>query len=162
MPVFAIDQGTTSTRALLLESDGTSRIVHAIEHRQIYPQVGWVEHDPEEIMGNIKTCLEVNVDVDITAIGFDNQGESCMAWHALSKQAVSPVIVWQDNRTQSVVEKLVAGGFQSLVLEKAGLPLDSYFSASKLAWILENNPEAKAFNDTFVGVTTVTSLHKSR
>lgn len=141
MPVLAIDQGTTSTRALVLNSDGTSRIAHAIEHQQIYPQAGWVEHDPEEIIDNIKTCLEV--DEDISAIGFDNQGESCLAWHAQSKQAVSPVIVWQDNRTQATTEKLAADGVEALVLEKAGLPLDSYFSASKLAWILENNPEAK-------------------
>jgi len=141
MSILAIDQGTTSTRALVLNSDGSSRIAHALEHRQIYPQAGWVEHDAEEIIDNIKTCLDVAE--DISAIGFDNQGESCLAWHAQTKQAISPVIVWQDNRTQTAIEKLAADGVESLVLEKAGLPLDSYFSASKLAWLLENNPEAK-------------------
>jgi len=141
MSVLAIDQGTTSTRALVLNSDGGSRIAHAIEHRQIYPQAGWVEHDPEEIIASIKTCLQVDEEIEV--IGFDNQGESCLAWHAKSKQAISPVIVWQDNRTQAAIDKLTADGFESLVLEKAGLPLDSYFSASKLAWILANNTEAK-------------------
>ena len=142
MSILAIDQGTTSTRALILKNDGTSRIAHAIEHRQIYPRAGWVEHDPEEIIASIETCLEV--DEEIEAIGFDNQGESCLAWHAQTKQAISPIIVWQDNRTQAATEKLVTDGVEALVLEKAGLPLDSYFSASKLAWILENNSEAKS------------------
>ncbi|MCP4431029.1 MAG: glycerol kinase [Gammaproteobacteria bacterium] len=140
MAILAIDQGTTSTRALVLNSDGSSRIAHSIAHRQIYPQPGWVEHDPEEIIDNIKACLKV--DEEITAIGFDNQGESCLAWHAQTKQAVSPVIVWQDNRTQVSIDKLIAEGVEKLVLEKAGLPLDSYFSASKLAWISGNIPQA--------------------
>lgn len=144
MAILAIDQGTTSTRALVLDNDGSSRIAHAIEHRQIYPHPGWVEHDPEEIINSIQTCLDV--DDNITAIGFDNQGESCLAWHAQSKQAVSPIIVWQDNRSQDAVEKLASDGMEALVLEKAGLPLDSYFSASKLAWIMNNIPEAASLH----------------
>ena len=141
MTILAIDQGTTSTRALLLEADGNSRIAHAVEHRQIYPQPGWVEHDAEELIASIQACLDI--DETFTAIGIDNQGESCLAWHAESKQAISPVIVWQDNRTQNEIEKYRADGFEALVLNKAGLPLDSYFSASKLAWILNNIPQAQ-------------------
>jgi glycerol kinase len=80
----------------------------------------------------------------VSAIGIDNQGESCLAWHADSKQALTPVIVWQDNRTHAVIEALKADGHEARVLELAGLPLDSYFSASKLAWILRNCSEADA------------------
>jgi len=142
MPVLAIDQGTTSTRAMILHENGNSRITRVVEHQQFYPQSGWVEHDPEEIITNILACLDAHEDID--SIGFDNQGESCLAWDADSGQAISPVIVWQDNRTQAVTEKLVADGATALVQQRAGLPLDSYFSASKLAWILENIPLAKS------------------
>ena len=141
MPVLAIDQGTTSTRAMILDENGNNRITRVVEHQQLYPQSGWVEHEPEEIITSILACLDVHEDID--SIGFDNQGESCLAWDADSGQAISSVIVWQDNRTQAVTEKLVADGATALVQERAGLPLDSYFSASKLAWILENIPLAK-------------------
>ncbi|KAA3633508.1 MAG: glycerol kinase [Proteobacteria bacterium] len=140
MSILAIDQGTTSTRALRVD-DGVAAITHAIRHRQYYPRPGWVEHDPEELIASIRQCLEGNRDV--TAVGMDNQGESCLAWDAETKRAVCPVIVWQDNRTQGAIERLRREGAGEIVLEKAGLPLDSYFSASKLAWILENVPEAR-------------------
>jgi len=146
MNILAIDQGTTSTRALVVEPSGSHRIVKAIEHKQHYPAHGWVEHNPEELIQNIQICIDAgckNSSSNIAAIGLDNQGESCLAWNADTKQAVSPVIVWQDNRTQATIDKLIAEGRQDWVLDKAGLPLDSYFSASKLAWILENIPEAK-------------------
>ena len=141
MAVLAIDQGTSSTRALVLESGQAPRIALAVEHEQIYPQPGWVEHNPDELIRNILRCVEAVEGID--AIGIDNQGESCVAWDSQTKEAVSPVIVWQDNRTQSVIDSLKAQGAEALVLEKAGLPLDSYFSASKLAWILQNVPEAQ-------------------
>lgn len=141
MAVAAIDQGTTSTRALVLENGRAPRVVWAIEHRQIYPQPGWVEHDPEELVRNILLCAEAVEGVE--ALGIDNQGESCLAWDAETKAAISPVLVWQDNRTQATIERFKAEGAEALVLERAGLPLDSYFSASKLAWILENVPEAR-------------------
>ena len=81
---------------------------------------------------------------DASAIGIDNQGESCLAWHADSKQPLTPVIVWQDNRSHAAIEALKAQGHEARVLELAGLPLDSYFSASKFAWILQHCSEAKA------------------
>jgi len=141
MAILAIDQGTTSTRALLLENSGAGRIVKAVEHRQFYPKPGWVEHDADELIQNIQSCID-SCD-DVQAIGIDNQGESCLAWNAETKLPITPVIVWQDNRTQPTIDKLKSENGQELVLEKAGLPLDSYFSATKLAWIVENIPEAK-------------------
>jgi glycerol kinase len=138
MTIVAIDQGTTSTRALLLEDDGTSRIVKAIKHAQHFPQPGWVEHDPEELLGNIGACLDAAGPA--LALGLSNQGESCLAWDAVTAQPLSPVIVWQDNRTSGEIEALRARGLAPLVLERAGLPLDPYFSASKLRWLIDNIP----------------------
>ena len=140
MRVVAIDQGTTSTRGFVLEPDGSGRVVHAIEHRQSYPQPGWVEHDPQELIEHIGQCLEAAGGAD--AIGIDNQGESCLAWDAATGRPVSPLIVWQDNRTQDAITHLKAQGSEALTLERAGLPLDAYFSASKLRWILDNVDEA--------------------
>jgi len=142
MSVLAIDQGTTSTRALCLHDDGRAQITHVVRHRQFYPQTGWVEHDADELIASIEACIDASPTV--SAIGIDNQGESCLAWHADSKRPLTPVIVWQDNRTHAVIEALKAAGHEARVLELAGLPLDSYFSASKLAWILQNCAEAES------------------
>ena len=141
MTVLAIDQGTTSTRALRVDGDGNAAIIKAVRHRQIYPQPGWVEHDPEELIASLEACIAACPDASV--IGIDNQGESCLAWHADSKRAISPVIVWQDNRSGERIERLKADGHEALVLERAGLPLDAYFSASKLAWILEHCADAR-------------------
>jgi glycerol kinase len=139
--IVAIDQGTTSTRALRLEN-GQARIVHALRHAQHHPQPGWVEHDPEELLGNIRACLAAAGQAE--AIGIANQGESCLAWDKVTGKALSPVIVWQDNRTAGEIEALRAAGVEAETLARAGLPLDAYFSASKLAWILRQIPEARA------------------
>lgn len=141
MQVGAIDQGTSSTRILIVSNDEKAKIVHSVEHKQFYPQTGWVEHDPEELISNILTCLNVAGAID--TIGIANQGESCLAWDRKSKRALSPVIVWQDNRTIEFTEKLKKQGLEEETLSRAGLPLDPYFSASKLAWILENNLKAQ-------------------
>ncbi|MBY0561039.1 FGGY family carbohydrate kinase [Hyphomicrobium sp.] len=145
MRVAAIDQGTTSTRVLVADTDGTVEIACSITHQQIHPHPGWVEHDPEELLSNIRACLQAAGAVD--AIGIDNQGESCLAWDARTGAALSPVIVWQDNRTADVIERLKAAGAEALTLARAGLPLDAYFSASKLAWIINTLPAAKAALD---------------
>lgn len=137
--VLAIDQGTTSTRAFLVE-DGRGRVVHTVEHHQNFPQTGWVEHDPEELLANVSACLTAAGPVD--AVGIDNQGESCLAWEAGTARPLTPVIVWQDNRTHASVSRLKAEGAETVTLARAGLPLDPYFSASKLRWILDNVPEA--------------------
>lgn len=141
MAIAALDQGTTSTRALRLEDDGRAHVVHVATHRQIYPAPGWVEHDPDELVAALVSGVDAAGDVE--AIGLDNQGESCLAWNATTGEAISPVIVWQDARTDAVIARLKADGAEPMVLERAGLPLDAYFSATKLAWIVQNMPEAK-------------------
>ncbi len=138
--IAAIDQGTTSTR-VLVAGDGTAAIAASVVHAQHYPEAGRVEHDPEELLASIRTCLDAAGGVD--AIGIDNQGESCLAWDGVTGRAISPVIVWQDSRTSDVIERLKAEGAEALTLERAGLPLDPYFSASKLGWIMENVAEAR-------------------
>jgi glycerol kinase len=137
--IAAIDQGTTSTRVLVLDDTG-ARIVHAVRHEQFHPQPGWVEHDPEELLRNLRDCLTAAGQVD--AIGLANQGESCLAWDAVTGRALSPVIVWQDNRSAAWLEGL--GEAADEVMARAGLPLDAYFSASKFSWILREIPEARA------------------
>nr|WP_316656223.1 FGGY family carbohydrate kinase [uncultured Gellertiella sp.] len=141
MRIAAIDQGTTSTRVLVASTNGEAEIRHAVRHRQIHPRSGWVEHDPEELIANILACLAAAGRVD--AIGIDNQGESCLAWDARTGEALSPVIVWQDNRTSDRIARLEEEGHAALTLARAGLPLDAYFSAAKLGWILENNDRAR-------------------
>jgi glycerol kinase len=145
MRVAAIDQGTTSTRVLVADTEGALEIARAITHAQSHPEAGWVEHDPEELLANIRACLAAAGPVD--AIGIDNQGESCLAWDARTGAALSPVIVWQDNRTADVTERLKQAGGEALTLARAGLPLDAYFSASKLAWIIKHYPAAQAALD---------------
>lgn len=140
MPIAAIDQGTTSTRVLEVNADGTPEIRHSIRHRQFYPQPGWVEHDPRELLENVRKCIEAAGRVD--AIGIANQGESCLAWDALSGEPLSPVLVWQDDRTGGMIEQMRADGLEALTLERARLPLSSYFSAPKLAWIMRTLPSA--------------------
>lgn len=141
MRVGAIDQGTTSTRVLVLEEGAEPRIASRFEHAQHYPQSGWVEHDPEELLSHIRRCLDAAGRLDAIAIA--NQGESCLAWDSEAGKPVSPVIVWQDQRTGDVIERLKAQGAETLTMAKAGLPLDAYFSASKLAWIIDHVPQAR-------------------
>ena len=139
MRIAAIDQGTTSTRVLLLDESG-ARIAHAVRHAQHHPQPGWVEHDAEELLQNIRACLAAAGPVD--AIGLANQGESCLAWDAVTGNPLSPVIVWQDNRTAAWLETLQDAAPE--IMARAGLPLDAYFSASKFSWILHEIPQARA------------------
>ncbi|MGF6178793.1 FGGY family carbohydrate kinase [Ensifer sp. 4252] len=141
MRVAAIDQGTTSTRCLLVEDGGEARTVAAIRHTQFHPAPAWVEHDPEELLGNIRTVLKRASPVDAIAIA--NQGESCLAWDGVTGEALSRVIVWQDARTADVLAELDAGA-QRRSRAVSGLPLDPYFSASKLAWLVRNLPAVRS------------------
>ena len=140
--VIAIDQGTTGTKAHRLRDDGTFETIAAFEHRQIYPQQGWVEHDPEELARHVESALDQAGDA--SAIGIANQGETVVAWDADTKRPIHNAIVWQDARTADVTERLKADGAEELTLKLAGLPLDPYFSAAKLRWLLDNVPEAQA------------------
>jgi glycerol kinase len=141
MNILAVDQGTTSTRAISITPQGDAKIILALRHAQHYPVVGWVEHDPLELLANVKRCMESVDRAD--AIGIANQGESCLAWDAQSLEPLSPVIVWQDNRTTLQIEQLRVDGVEELTRERCGLPLDAYFSASKLGWIVKHLPEAQ-------------------
>lgn len=140
MKLGAIDQGTTSSRALML-SDGEPSILRAINHNQHFPRPGWVEHDPHELIRNVWACAEALEDAD--AFGITNQGESCLAWDRKTGSPISPAIVWQDNRTTDVIERLKTDGCEDQIKKLSGLPLDPYFSASKLAWIFDNISDAK-------------------
>jgi glycerol kinase len=148
--VLAIDQGTTGTRALLINQKCEIICSDYMEHRQIYPKPGWVEHDPVEIWNNVKTVVK-NVltcaaedgisDADIKGIGIDNQGETVMLWDKNTGIPCYNAIVWQCRRTADYVEKLKQiPDFANKVLKKTGLVLDSYFSATKIKWIIQNVP----------------------
>jgi glycerol kinase len=141
--ILALDQGTTSTRALWFGVDAPPRLIFSARHAQSHPHPGWVEHDPLEILTHLRAALDSAAALPVAAVGLDNQGESCLAWDAVTGQPVSPVLVWQDTRTESDLDVLRAQGAEALVRSRTGLPLDSYFSASKLGWIMRHVPEAQ-------------------
>ncbi|WMS44713.1 FGGY family carbohydrate kinase [Acuticoccus sp. MNP-M23] len=143
MSILAIDQGTTSTRAILVAADGTARTLHAATHKQHYPGPGHVEHDPRVLLTNVRAGLDAAASVpDLDAVGLANQGESCLAWNRHTGEPITPVIVWQDDRTRGDIKRLRQEGHEPQARERTGLPLDPYFSASKLGWILREIPEA--------------------
>lgn len=142
MKAVAVDQGTTGTKSYVLQEDGRFETVKGFEHRQIYPQSGWVEHDPEELLSHVEQAIAAAGDVD--CIGIDNQGETVIAWDAATGRPIYNAIVWQDDRTQDVTARLKAEGYEELTQAIAGLPLDPYFSASKLRWFIDHVPEARA------------------
>ena len=139
MRIAAIDQGTTSTRVLHLKADGRLHPILSLPHHQTYPAPSHVEQDAEELLANIRRCLDM-AGADI--VGLANQGESCLAWDAHDGRPICPVISWQDDRTADVTEALARDGAGPLVMARAGLPLAPYFSASKLGWILRHIPRA--------------------
>lgn len=139
--VVAIDQGTAATRAFRLDADGEFQALCAFEHRQFYPQAGWVEHDPGELLRNVGQCLDYATGT--AGIGLDNQGETVVAWHAETGEPLYNAIVWQDSRTLPQIERLRADGAEALTLERAGLPLDTVWAASKLRWLLDHAPSAR-------------------
>lgn len=130
----AIDQGTTGTRVLILDEKGNLYSPMAIHHEQIMPFNGWVEHNPKEILNNIKKCLNAAGNFD--CIGISHQGESVVAWDALTKEPIYNSIVWQDMRTAEYLDELKKQGLEPFVLSRSGLPLDAYFSASKMKWLM--------------------------
>jgi len=143
--VLAIDQGTTGSKAYRLDSDGRFERVGGFDHRQIYPQAGWVEHDPLELLDHVRKLLALAGDA--VACGIDNQGETVIAWDADSGEPVCNAIVWQDSRTLAVTDALKESGAAAMITDRTGLPVDPYFSASKLRWIIDHVPRAKALLD---------------
>lgn len=152
--VLALDQGTTSSRALLFDQEGSVRAVAQREFDQIFPQPGWVEHNPEQIASSqIAVALEAIAQAgaqpgDIAAIGIANQRETAIVWNRESGEPVHNAIVWQDRRTADFCEHLRREGRAPLIQQRTGLLIDSYFSASKISWILENVFGARALAES--------------
>jgi glycerol kinase len=144
--LLALDQGTTSSRALIIEYDGKVTGVAQKEFTQIFPQPGWVEHDPKEIWSSqIGVAAEALTKAgikasDIAAIGITNQRETALVWDRKTGEPVYNAIVWQDRRTAPMCDKMRADGLEPVVAEKTGLVIDAYFSGTKVAWMLENVP----------------------
>ena len=145
--ILSIDQGTTSSRALLFDRQGTLQAQESRELTQSYPQPGWVEHDPKEIWDtSLYCCTEVLSRAgisgdDVAAIGITNQRETILVWDAETGEPVYPAIVWQSRQSAAVCQRLQAAGHSDLVRRKTGLLIDSYFSASKLTWLFEQHPD---------------------
>ncbi len=144
--VAAIDQGTTSTRCIVFDASGNIVAVDQKEHRQIYPQPGWVEHDPIEIwertLDVIQNALRksaISIE-DIAAIGVTNQRETTLIWDRYTGKPYYNAIVWQDTRTDAICNHLAATGGQDRLRPQTGLPLATYFSGPKIVWLLENVP----------------------
>ncbi|OZB49030.1 MAG: glycerol kinase [Cellulomonas sp. 14-74-6] len=143
--VMAIDQGTTSTRAMIFDHAGTVVAVGQKEHEQIFPKPGWVEHDPKEIWDNTREVVgqalgraSLNYD-DLAAVGITNQRETSVVWDRETGEPVYNAIVWQDTRTQKIADDLGAlGGGADRYKSRVGLPLATYFSGPKIRWILDN------------------------
>jgi glycerol kinase len=142
--VIALDQGTTSTRAIIFDHSGSIVSTGQLEHEQIFPRAGWVEHDPIEIWNNTREVIgqalsKANVTRhDIKAVGITNQRETAVVWDRNTGQPVYNAIVWQDTRTQSIVDRLAKDGGLERFKPVVGLPLATYFAGTKIMWILEN------------------------
>lgn len=142
--ILALDQGTTSSRAIVFDHKGEIRSVAQKEFTQIFPQPGWVEHDPDEIWSTqAGVAAEATVKLglngtNIKAIGITNQRETAVVWNRNTGEPVYNAIVWQDRRTASYCEQLKKDGFTDMIRSKTGLVIDSYFSATKIKWILDN------------------------
>src|SRR6218665_2835486 len=147
--IMAIDQGTTSSRAVLVTADGRIAATAQREHEQIFPQPGWVEHDPLEVWHSVMTTM---FDVlrtagasatEIAAIGITNQRETIVVWDRYSGTPIANAIVWQDTRTQPQVDRLAAEGGSPRFTPQTRLPLASYFSATKITWLLDRVPGSR-------------------
>jgi len=147
--ILALDQGTTSSRAILFDEAGAIASVAQHEFEQFYPQPGWVEHDPMEILSSQFSCAVEALGKagarprDVAAIGITNQRETVVVWERATGKPIHRAIVWQDRRTAAVCESLRARGAEEDVSSRTGLVLDPYFSGTKLAWILDHVPGAR-------------------
>ncbi len=146
----ALDQGTTSSRAMIFNHEGRTVSVSQKEHEQIYPKPGWVEHDPKEIWARCQEVLDEALDAagaspeDIAALGITNQRETTVVWDRNTGEPVCNALVWQDTRTDKLVDQLSADGGQDRFREQVGLPLATYFSGPKVRWILDNVEGARS------------------
>jgi glycerol kinase len=151
--VLALDQGTTSSRAILFDQDGAIVASAQQEFAQQFRQAGWVEHDPQDIWASQRSVInEVLAQRqlaarDITAVGITNQRETTVIWDRDTGEPIYPAIVWQDRRTAAWCVELLVKGHERLIQARTGLPIDPYFSASKIAWILDHVPDARTRAD---------------
>ena len=140
--IVALDQGTTSSRALLIDENGKLKGIQQKEFKQIYPKQGWVEHDPNEILSTQIQVFEELVSSispeDIISIGITNQRETTVIWDSETGKPLYNAIVWQDKRTSKICDQMKKDGLESYVKENTGLVIDSYFSATKIKWIIDN------------------------
>jgi glycerol kinase len=147
--VGAIDQGTTSSRFIVFDRGGAVIALAQREHRQIYPQPGWVEHDPTEIRVNVMAVIDQALTqagltaADLVAVGITNQRETTLLWDRRTGQPIHNALVWQDTRVDPLVAAFARDGGQDRFRAQTGLPLASYFSALKLRWLLDSVPEAR-------------------
>lgn len=147
--ILSIDQGTTSSRAIVFNQQGTIEAIAQKEFTQIYPQPGWVEHDANEIWSSQASVVAEAIlkaglkPIDIAAIGITNQRETTVVWDRETGKPVYNAIVWQDRRTSSFCNELKEKGLDKFIQQKTGLIIDAYFSATKIKWILDNVPDAK-------------------
>jgi glycerol kinase len=147
--VLAVDQGTTSTKALIVDDEGRTLATSSATFPQYFPQPGWVEHDAQEIWASVVLAVERALDEarlrarDLTAIGLTNQRETVVMWDRHTGVPVSRAIVWQDRRTAATCEALRRVGVEDWVTARTGLRVDPYFSATKIAWLLDHHPEAR-------------------
>jgi len=151
--IMALDQGTTSSRAILFDHQGSIHRVAQKEFRQTYPQNGWVEHDPEEIWDSQLAVAKEAIascklgTQDIAAIGITNQRETTVVWERATGKPIYNAIVWQDRRTAPICDRLRQDGQADLIQRKTGLVVDAYFSGTKIQWILDNVPNARTRAD---------------
>jgi len=145
MKILALDQGTTSSRSILFGADGTVLAKDQREFEQIFPEPAWVEHDPHAIWRTqLATIQSACAAGPPDAIGITNQRETTVLWERASGKAIANAIVWQDRRTADICARLKADGAESMVRERTGLVLDPYFSGTKIAWLLDHVPGARA------------------
>ena len=140
--VAAIDQGTTSTRCMIFNHSGESVAIHQLEHEQIYPKPGWVEHDALEIWQNTQEVIKAAMQKagassrDIAAVGITNQRETALVWDPRTGKPYYNAVVWQDTRTDKICNEFAKEGGQDRFRPHVGLPLATYFSGPKIKWLL--------------------------
>jgi glycerol kinase len=148
--ILALDQGTSSSRAIIFDADGGIVAAAQRPFEQIFPRPGWVEHDPRQIwetqLGTAREALaQAGLGAgDIAAIGIANQRETVVIWDRQTGEPIHNAIVWQDRRTADIIARLRSDGHEATVREKTGLILDPYFSGAKISWLLDHVPEARS------------------
>ena len=151
--VVALDQGTTSSRAIAFDKDGKPAATANVEFNQIFPKPGWVEHDPEEIFKSQIKALELMMAKsgikaeEIDSIGITNQRETVMMWDSKTGKPIYNAIVWQCRRTAPICEQLIEDGYTELIKKKTGLVPDAYFSGTKIKWLFDNVPKARELSN---------------